>query len=137
MTITNTPISFIEAHDSHMDRMTIALGDSAELHFDELMVYHYVDTDKSAVWIYQAALVLTAVSSISVHGSLLPHIDLDDGAVLNGDTDLNWADLLEPQPATRVTISFLNGSSIEVHCSSAHLLLQTPVRYLEEWVEPL
>jgi hypothetical protein len=136
-TVNNAPIAFIEAHDGHIDRITIAMEQSTEVSFDELMVYHQVAIEKYDVWIYRAALTMTDVSSVSVNGLLVPHVDLDDGIVVNGGVTLEWVDLLETQAATGVTISFLTGSSIEIHCSSVRLALLEPVRYLEEWLGPL
>ena len=136
-TISHAPIALIEAHDGHIGRMTIALGQSAELNFDELMVYHRVAIDRYDIWICRATLTLADASSVSVNGLLLPHVDLDDAVVVNGDVALEWVALLEPQQATRTTIAFLNGSSIEIDCSSAALSLLEPIRHLEEWLGPL
>ena len=131
------PISLIEAHDGHIERIIMVSDQSTELVFDKLTVYHAVAVDRYELWLYRATLTLGNASAFSIRGLLAPDEYLDDGVIVNGEMELDWMDLLQPQPATKATITFAPGPSLEILCSSAHLSLHEPKRFLEEWIGPL
>jgi hypothetical protein len=130
------PMSIIEPHDGHIERVTVSSDRSARIEFDKLIIYHPVSSDRDEVWIHKASLRLLEINKLSWQGLHSTDDDIYDAVVYNDDGIVQWTALLQPQRASRLLVTFSSGATLDLNCAGAHLELLGRVRYIEDWIEP-
>jgi hypothetical protein len=135
--IDRTPISLIEPHDGHIERIVLLVTRQVQLIFDRLMIYHRVADDRYEIWIHKGCLELMDLTNCSIQNMSKDDEYVDDAVIHDEDNIVEWTALLQPRRATSLLVTFGSGAILDLTCASARLSLRGRVRHLEDWHGPL
>lgn len=129
-----------DLHDARIASLTLSVGGDLEITFRHVDVFIHSHGPKYETWAFSAVLVVRGVSSLRLNGPMHEDGWVSDWAVPGEAGRLGLIELLRATSEVElgegeVSLTFVNGSRLEVEGNQSSFRLTNAGRYYQDFIE--